>query len=147
MSKRRIYATLSDNSCVCLNENVINNSEVLKNLFEDINDERTDIQLPIIKQSAMSKIIEFCNYYGKHPLLENKFVESKFQIIDNINITDKWEREFCESMTTENIIDVIRATDYLQMLLLKNILCVYVGQKIVDNNTSENIISILGKYV
>lgn len=79
----------SEDKELCIKKNVLNKSNVIKRMFEDLGE---------------SKYIELPNVTSENMLLISEAIESDYNNLNNLNLT--------------NLIDLIRIADYLEMPIL-----------------------------
>ena len=120
-----------------MNPDIRNMSNLLMNMLEDADDDFSEsIPLGQVPSQFMAPIIEYCEHYKfaktattiQHPLQSrdpNEFIE------------DPWEREFICRFSEEELIDMIQATNYLNIPALFELCCAKVAAEYKGKDFNE----------
>ena len=111
--------------------------KVCKPIEEFYKDNKPEVEITLfnVKAEAMTKIIEYCEYYhnkspptvGK-PLKSNKLAEV---------MKDSWIREKLEKLQIEKLYELLTACDYLALKSLEELVACTVAVRIVGKNVEE----------
>ena len=114
-----------------------NMSILLQNMLEDSGDDYSEsIPLGQVPSQYMTPILEYCEHYKfaktattiQHPLQSKDPAEF---------IQDPWEREFIVRFTEEELIDMIQATNYLNIPALFELCCAKVAAEYKGKDFNE----------
>lgn len=135
-----IKVASSDERIFEVSKDVISMSTVIKNVIEDVGVSNDPIPLPNVTGDIMEKIIQFCEYHTVHPEV------NVAEYMTTGKITDPWDITFCE-MPMDVKIDVINATNYLDIKQLLDMLCLSVAHAIKGKSPAEIRQIMCGKIV
>ena len=109
-----IKVTTSDDKEFPVDRSIVDNSELLKNILEDLDDNDA---IPVdIESGIFAKVIAY---------------------MDQQNKDEKWNTKFCESMTETELFSLILAAEHLGFKSLSNMLCTHVGRSIKGLSAEE----------
>ena len=118
---------------------VANQSQLLKNMMEDVQDS-TNVVIPIpnVTSSILKRVLEYCDYH-KNSIEESSPIHIE-EFESNKNRPDKenpFDLEFISSLSTDDLFDVITASNYLDIKGLLDLGCKHVANKIKGKSPQE----------
>ena len=113
---------------------VAEKSTILKNMIEDTGKDG-EIPIPNIRESILRKVLEYCEHYRSTQAREipkplpNKNLEEAG--------VDSWDCEFIEMENMDDLIDLVVASNFLDIEGLLNLGCAKVASLIKGKNVEE----------
>ena len=114
-------------------------SRTMRDLMADVA-EGEAIPLPTVSGKVLEKVIKFCQHHvdDTAPAIPPIDMEAK-----RVELTDKpveiptWDKEFCDAMDQEAIMEVIIAANYLDVRPLLDLCCRHVAQSVVGKTPKD----------
>ena len=103
---------------------VIGMSKTIEAMLDDFEDTHQDIvvHVPNIDMPTMNKVLEFCQYRWNNPSLCR----------DERTKNDEWDDIFCDGMEEGMLLDVILATNYLDIKDLLVVVAKRIGRHLAE---------------
>eukprot|EP00818_Percolomonas_sp_WS_P010197 CAMPEP_0117449130 /NCGR_PEP_ID=MMETSP0759-20121206/7781_1 /TAXON_ID=63605 /ORGANISM="Percolomonas cosmopolitus, Strain WS" /LENGTH=131 /DNA_ID=CAMNT_0005241585 /DNA_START=338 /DNA_END=733 /DNA_ORIENTATION=+ len=110
-------------------------SGLVKDMLEEELEEgeQPSIPLPNVESATFEKILEFVNHHWNNPIKE---IEKPLKSDFNEMISD-WDKKFLESMDDVLLVDVINASNYLNIKDLLEMTCAKVAAGLKGKPVSE----------
>jgi hypothetical protein len=124
----------NDNVTFDVKYGVIEQSNVLRSLINDVNDDNNTIPILIINCHILKLIIEFCERRDEHPeehYNDDKMNGSKFEIKND------WDKKFLQNMTYDVLFNLYVSANYLDINELFNIIAAYIATKITEKTPDQ----------
>ena len=111
-------------------------SILLSNMLEDQEDFSESIPLGKIHSKYIGKIIEYCEHYEFNKK-ETTILQPLVSTVPSQFITDPWECEFICQFNEEELIDMIIASNYLNIPALFELCCAKVAAEYKGKDFNE----------
>ena len=112
-----------------ISEKAVKRSKLVEGIIEDYQDNKI-IPLPDVNGKILQKIVDYLNHYESS---EPKKIEKplrKYKMEQNF---DKWDYNFFFGMTIEDIIDLLNASNYMDIDSLVQLCKSKIAYEIIEN--------------
>ncbi|KAK9813982.1 hypothetical protein WJX73_007845 [Symbiochloris irregularis] len=120
----------SDDQSFEVDKEVAYQSETVKNMIEDLNDETTNVPLPNVSGRILAKVIEYCKY---HADVKAKDGEKPAKSEDDVK---NFDTEFVK-VDQGTLFELILAANYLNIKNLLDLTCLTVANMIKGKTPEE----------
>lgn len=126
----KVVLVASDQGKFEVEEIVARKSQLLKNMIEDTGVEE-EIYLPNVKSNPLKKIIEFCEHYRNNdpPEIEKPLPKNSLK-----ELVDPWDEQFINIPSQEELLELLLASNYLDIKSLIELCCAKVATMIKGNH-------------
>ena len=123
----------SDNEAFKVSEEVAYESQTIKNLLDDIEDDDGEMEVPLpnVTSQILAKVIEYCNYH----VSARKQNEGKPAVSEEDR--KKWDNEFVQ-VDQSSLFQLILAANYLNIASLLDLTCQTVANMIKGKSPEES---------
>ena len=119
-----------DNQEFLVDQCVINQSKLLKNMLEDVGSTNDPIPITNIKSNILGLVIDYANHH------KNESIPTTEEEERAVN-PDEWDTKFLSEMSKETLCDLIMAANFLDMKKLLNLGCKTVADMIKYKSVKE----------
>jgi S-phase kinase-associated protein 1 len=135
---KMIKISSSDDQVFEVEEKVITQSTLIKNMLNDLEVSDTVIPLQNITSDILKKVIE----YAEHHKDDEPHVEETEKKVDSA-INNDWDKKFMD-LDRSIIFDIILAANYLDMEELLNLGCKTIANNYIKGKSADEIREIFG---
>ena len=107
-------------------------SELIKTLLEG-DKESTDIPLPHVKSSVLTKVIEYLKFHVDNPA---KVIEKPLKSANMAEVVSQWDADFVD-VDQELLFELILAANYMDVKPLLDLTCAKVASMIKGKNPDQ----------
>lgn len=115
-SENKITLRSSDGEIFEVSESIMNLSQTIKNMIEDVDCANNVTPLPNVTSKTLAKVIEYCK---KHVAEYGADLKT-------------WDREFAEDIDQSTLLELVLAANYLNIKSLLDFTCQIVADGIKD---------------
>jgi S-phase kinase-associated protein 1 len=128
-----IKLTTSDHAELEVERVVIERSQLIKNLLNDLGTTGEAIPLPNVNEAVMKKVLEWCEHHKKDTL---STVDDDCDARKKSTDIDEWDQKFMQ-VDQEMLFEIILAANYLDIKPLLDVGCKTVANMIKGKSPDE----------
>ena len=134
MESANIVLISSDNQKIEIDSESAQKSHVLKGLITDYSTQQEPIKIPDIKYDILKKVVEYLTYYkDKVP----KDIPKPMPTTNLSELVDEWDVNFINSIDLDNVFDMIKAANYLDITSLLDLSCAKLASLMKGKNAQD----------
>lgn len=114
-------------------------STTLRDLMADVK-EGEPIPLPEVEGKELERVVHFCQHHvdDTAPVIPPIDMDAKrVELLDKPVVIPEWDKEFCEKMDQDSIMNLILAANYLDVRPLLDLCCRHVANGVIGKTPKE----------
>ncbi|KAK6924348.1 SKP1 component, POZ domain [Dillenia turbinata] len=119
---RKITLKSEEGELIEIEERVARQSDVIKNILDEVESQNVDIPVPNVKASILNKVISYCTFY-----LQKKSDKEALKAFNKEFVEENWNI----------LLDLITATNYLLVKQMYEFMCQAVANKMKKMSVEE----------